>query len=100
VAPKLNPLHPFWLKVEKSLESTLRRKDLAFDPGGNMSTRSLGARIITVMLALSITAPPFLEGRIAPTHGFDMFSPQEEVQGGQQATGEVSKQLPLSVAGF
>ncbi len=60
-----------------------------------MNTRSLGARIITVMLALSITAPPFLEGRIAPTHGFDMFSPQEEVQAGQQATGEVSKQLPL-----
>lgn len=59
-----------------------------------MKTRSFTA-LITVIFTWIITVPPFLEGRIVPTHGFDMFSPQEEVQAGQQATDEVRKQLPL-----
>jgi hypothetical protein len=33
--------------------------------------------------------------RVKPSSGFDMFSAQEEVQAGQQASAEVQKQLPL-----
>ncbi len=36
-----------------------------------------------------------LEARVEPTHGFDLFSAQEETQAGQQAAAEVSKQMPL-----
>ena len=36
-----------------------------------------------------------LEARVEPSHGFDMFSAQEEVQAGQQAAAQVSKQLPI-----
>jgi len=44
-------------------------------------TMALGA---TLLLFLSATAPS-LSARVEPTHGFDMFSAQEEVQTGQQA---------------
>src|SRR5438128_9694831 len=63
--------------------------------GGPMKTRSLGARCLTVLLALSISTPALLQGRVTPTHGFDMFSSQEELQAGQQAQASVRKQLPL-----
>ena len=35
------------------------------------------------------------EARVQPTHGFDLFSSQEEIQAGQQAASQVSQQLPL-----
>jgi len=35
------------------------------------------------------------EARVQPTHGFDLFSSQEEIQAGQQAAAQVSQQLPL-----
>jgi Zn-dependent protease with chaperone function len=38
---------------------------------------------------------PLLQARVEPTHGFDLFSAQEEVQAGQQAAAQVSRQLPL-----
>ncbi len=44
---------------------------------------------------LSVATPPVLEARVEPSHGFDMFSAQEEVQAGQQAAAQVSKQLPV-----
>src|SRR5438445_10762155 len=65
------------------------------DPGGNMKMRSLGSRLMALMLSLCIAAPPLLQGRVEPSHGFDMFSPQEEVQAGQQASAQASKQLRL-----
>src|SRR5438105_7222666 len=65
------------------------------DPGGNMKMRSLGSRLMALMLSLCIAAPPLLQARVEPSHGFDMFSPQEEVQAGQQASAQASKQLPL-----
>src|SRR6266571_6222163 len=65
------------------------------DPGGNMKMRSLGSRLMALMLAMCISAPPLLQARVEPSHGFDMFSPQEEVQAGQQASAQASKQLPL-----
>jgi hypothetical protein len=39
--------------------------------------------------------PLLLDARVQPTHGFDLFSAQEEIQAGQQAAVDVSKQLPL-----
>jgi hypothetical protein len=47
-----------------------------------------------MLLAISLAAP-VLEARVEPTRGFDMFSAQEEVQAGQQAAAQVSKQLPV-----
>ncbi len=54
-------------------------------------TMALGA---TLLLFLSATAPS-LSARVEPTHGFDMFSAQEEVQAGQQASAQVKRQLPV-----
>src|SRR6266700_4424766 len=65
------------------------------DPGGNMKMRSLGSRLMALMLSLCIAVPPLLQARVEPSHGYDMFSPQEEVQAGQQASAQASKQLPL-----
>ncbi len=35
------------------------------------------------------------QARVQPSSGFDLFSPQEEIQAGRQAAGEVARQLPL-----
>ena len=35
------------------------------------------------------------QARVEPTHGFDLFSPQEEIQAGQQAAAQVEQKLPL-----
>jgi Zn-dependent protease with chaperone function len=53
------------------------------------------ARGLTLLLVLSLTTPQMLHARVEPSHGFDMFSAQEEVQAGQQAAAQVGKQLPL-----
>jgi Zn-dependent protease with chaperone function len=47
------------------------------------------------MLAVCLTAAPCVEGRVEPTHGFDIFSQDEEVQLGKQNAAEVMKQLPV-----
>ena len=52
------------------------------------------ARGVAVLLALFLTAP-LLQARVEPSHGFDMFSAQEEVQAGQQAAAQVERQLPI-----
>src|SRR5256885_14175561 len=48
-----------------------------------------------VLLVLSLAAPQRFEARVQPSHGFDMFSAQEEVQAGQQAAQQATKQLPV-----
>ncbi len=53
------------------------------------SSRPVALLLIALMLASSAPA------RVTPTHGFDLFSTQEEVQAGQQAAAEVPKQLPV-----
>ena len=53
------------------------------------------ARWSRVTLRLPSATPAMLEARVEPSHGFDMFSAQEEVQAGQQAAAQVSKQLPI-----
>jgi len=55
--------------------------------------RPVGWMILAVAVVSSLTLPS--EARVEPTHGFNMFSTQEEVQAGQQASGDVSKQLPV-----
>ena len=55
---------------------------------------NLAAVLSLIMLLVSVTVPT-LQARVEPSHGFDMFSAQEEVQAGQQAAVQVSKQLPL-----
>lgn len=60
-----------------------------------MRLNSIVARLVAVLLALSVMAPPILEARVTPTRGFDMFSAQEEVQAGHQSAAQVEQQLPL-----
>src|ERR1700693_3237988 len=55
---------------------------------------NLAAALSLTMLLVSVTVPT-LQARVEPSHGFDMFSAQEEVQAGQQAAAQVGKQLPL-----
>jgi Zn-dependent protease with chaperone function len=54
-----------------------------------------GIRIFAVLLALSLASPQLFEARVQPSHGFNMFSAQEEVQAGQQAAQQATKQLPV-----
>jgi Zn-dependent protease with chaperone function len=56
-------------------------------------TLNIAWRVALVSLLCASTL--VLEARVEPTRGFDMFSAQEEVQAGQQAAAQVSKQLPL-----
>src|SRR5467141_5274850 len=60
-----------------------------------MRTNIRRIRFFTVLLVLSLASPQLFEARVEPSHGFDMFSAQEEVQAGQQAAAQVGKQLPL-----
>ena len=53
------------------------------------SSRPVALLLIQLLLASSLPA------RVTPTHGFDLFSTQEEVQAGQQAASEIPKQLPV-----
>lgn len=53
------------------------------------SSRPVALLLVGMLLASSLPA------RVTPTHGFNLFSAQEEVQAGQQAAGEVPKQLPV-----
>ncbi len=60
-----------------------------------MRTRSLALRARRVLLTFCLAAPQLIEARVQPTHSFDMFSAQEEVQAGQQAATQVSRQMPI-----
>ena len=50
---------------------------------------------LAALLIWCLAAPQLIDARVQPTHGFDLFSAQEEVQAGQQASAEANKQLPL-----
>ena len=52
------------------------------------------SRSIALSLAALLVVPP-LTARVEPTHGFDLFSAQEEVQAGEQAAAQVPRQLPV-----
>ena len=52
-------------------------------------------RCLVVLLAFGVAQIQPLQARVEPSHGFNMFSAQEEVQAGQQSAAQVSKQLPI-----
>ncbi len=60
-----------------------------------MRLNPMVARGLALWLAMVLATPTMLEARVEPSHGFNMFSAQEEVQAGQQAAAQVSKQLPV-----
>ena len=57
--------------------------------------RSPCTRISVIVLAVYLAALPSLEARVEPTHGFDIFSQDEEIQLGKQNAAEVVKQMPV-----
>ena len=46
-------------------------------------------------VVVCLTAVPAIEARVEPTHGFDIFSQDEEIQLGKQNAAEVMKQMPV-----
>jgi beta-barrel assembly-enhancing protease len=52
-------------------------------------------RIFALVLIIFLSVSPCLEARVEPTHGFDIFSQDEEIQLGKQNAAEVMKQLPM-----
>jgi beta-barrel assembly-enhancing protease len=60
-----------------------------------MNAQPLLVRCFAVLLVLCLFPLQALQARVQPTHGFDMFSAQEEAQAGRQAETEVSRQLPI-----
>jgi predicted Zn-dependent protease len=57
--------------------------------------RSPRSRLIALFLVSIMAAPQLLEARVQPTHGFDLFSADQELQEGKQAADETNKQLPM-----
>jgi predicted Zn-dependent protease len=60
-----------------------------------MNCYSACTRVFALVLIAFLSASPCLEARVEPTHGFDIFSQDEEIQLGKQNAAEVMKQLPV-----
>jgi Zn-dependent protease with chaperone function len=60
-----------------------------------MKRSLIPARCLILLLAFSVTETGVLDARVTPTHGFNMFSAQEEMQAGQQSASKVATQLPV-----
>lgn len=60
-----------------------------------MPQRSFGSRLVAGLLAFCLVLPGTLNARVQPSHGFNMFSAQDEVQVGKQAAEQAQKQLPV-----
>src|SRR5215467_2853310 len=52
-------------------------------------------RATALLLIFTQVSPQLLQARVEPTHGFNMFSTQEEIQAGKQAAEQVSRQMPV-----
>jgi beta-barrel assembly-enhancing protease len=59
-----------------------------------MSSRALVTQGLSLLLVILLAMPP-ADARVKPSSGFNMFSAQEEVQAGQEASAGVVKQLPV-----
>ena len=59
------------------------------------ATTSMLRPILSLTLSLCLAAPPCLEARVEPTHGFDIFSQDEEIQLGKENAAQVMKQVPV-----
>jgi Zn-dependent protease with chaperone function len=51
--------------------------------------------MIAFVLTVCLAGSPWLEARVEPTHGFDIFSQDEEIQLGKQNAAQVMQQLPV-----
>ena len=60
-----------------------------------MKAHSPYSRSLSWMLVLFLAISPCLEARVEPTHGFDLFSQDEEVQLGKQNAAQVMQQMPI-----
>ena len=60
-----------------------------------MNYRSPCSRVFAVILSVFFCGSPCLEARVEPTHGFDIFSQDEEIQLGKQNAAQVMQQLPV-----
>ena len=60
-----------------------------------MNFRSPVMRVLAFLLTVWVGTPQVCLARVTPTHGFDLFSAQEEIQAGRQAAAQVPKQLPV-----
>ena len=60
-----------------------------------MRSNPIIVRGLAVLLVFCVFQIQPLDARVEPSHGFNMFSAQEEVQAGQQSAAQVSKQLPI-----
>jgi Zn-dependent protease with chaperone function len=57
--------------------------------------RSPWLRVFVSTFVFYLIASPCLEARVEPTHGFDIFSQDEEIQLGKQNAADVMKQMPV-----
>jgi hypothetical protein len=60
-----------------------------------MNTRSYFAQSLACFLIWCLAIAPLSSARVEPSHGWNLFSAQEEVQAGKQASDSVSRQLPV-----
>src|SRR4051794_26314945 len=57
--------------------------------------RSLGAQVVALALVMWIAAPQAMWARFNPPHHYNMYSPEQDVQVGQQAAAQVYKTMPV-----
>jgi Zn-dependent protease with chaperone function len=60
-----------------------------------LRAQSIAAAFLGVLLALLLSAPGLLEARVQIKPGFNTFSPEQDVQLGQEAIKEVEQQMPV-----
>ncbi len=61
----------------------------------NVLKRSFGVQVIALALVMLIAAPQAMWARYNPPHHYNMYSPDQDVQVGQQAAAEVYKKMPV-----
>lgn len=60
-----------------------------------MGANSPYSRLFALTLVVCLAVSPCLEARVEPTHGFDIFSQDEEIQLGKQNAAQVMQQMPV-----
>jgi predicted Zn-dependent protease len=60
-----------------------------------MTNYSPYSRLLLIVIAVCLAAPLCLDARVEPTHGFDVFSQDEEIQLGKQNAAQVMQQMPV-----
>jgi Zn-dependent protease with chaperone function len=60
-----------------------------------MNARSHRARVLALVLVLSLAAPTALFARYNPKPGFNVFSVEQDVELGKQHSAEIEKQVPV-----